>query len=155
MKKIHHVKDILLGSLLTKAKELVNLNHLISSYLDPAIQAHCHVANYRAGLLVLEVTSSTFATLLRYQVPELRDKLRKQAHLHELVSIKICVQDHHEDPKNHRPQQKACLSTTSRKHIKEMAGSVKDPELQEALLRLADGARGRSRTGTGYSPEGF
>ena len=68
--------------LIEKANRLKKLHHTIIPLLPEALRPHCQVVNYEQQQLIIQTSSSTYATLLRYQ---------KQALLKQLAQHKIGV----------------------------------------------------------------
>lgn len=56
---------------------LSTLNNLLIKLLPESLAQQCRVANYRQSILVIEVSSASWLTRLRYEQEELRSRLRK------------------------------------------------------------------------------
>ncbi|STY25051.1 Zn-ribbon-containing, possible RNA-binding protein-like protein [Legionella taurinensis] len=117
--------------------KLSELNDKLTLYLSPSLRAHCTVGSFNRGCLVLALTDPAFATPLRYELPALRDRLRKEAGFYQLLSIQI---------KMIVPQvklspdiQRKCrpLSDKARAAIQQAGETCPYPPLQEALYKLA------------------
>ncbi len=78
-----------------RAIKLEELNEKISSYLPETLREHCHVGSFTNGCLVLITNDPVWAHQLRYALPELRDKLRSEADIHQLAFIKVTVVSKH------------------------------------------------------------
>ncbi len=95
-KKSLRVADVLtdhgsaLGKLLKRGSFLMQLQHLLSGVLDPALAANFQVAATRDNTLVLVAPTASWATLLRMQVPNLLGSLH-QAGYTEIESINVRV----------------------------------------------------------------
>jgi hypothetical protein len=82
-KKTVRVADVLsnhsssLGGLLKRASLLMQLEHLLAGFLDPAMSAHFRVANYHEKRLLLIAPTAAWATSLRMQAPELLAELQR------------------------------------------------------------------------------
>jgi len=74
-----------------KVESIKKLDKLLKRFLDPALAAHCKVANIQKSCLILETTSPAWATRLRYQIPDLLNQLRKDGGLHHLGSIRYYI----------------------------------------------------------------
>ena len=80
-----------LAELCQRAIKLEELNAKIYGYLPEALREQCHVGSFNNSCLVLVTRDPVWASQLRYALPELRDKLRREAGIHQLASIKITV----------------------------------------------------------------
>ena len=67
-----------LGKLLTHAKELNRLDQKLESFLDPALSAHCQVADFRNHTLILVCSNATFATRIRMISQQLLESFREE-----------------------------------------------------------------------------
>lgn len=82
-KKTVRVADVLtnhsssLGGLLKRASFLMQLEHLLAGFLDPAMSAHFRVADYREKRLLLLAPTAAWATSLRMQAPQLVADLQR------------------------------------------------------------------------------
>jgi len=91
------IGDILSGSstkmhyVLNKSKQIAELNAQVIPKLDEDMQAHCRVANFNQGVLVIEVDSGAWAMRLRYAIPDLLRRLRSEDKLFSVSSIKSFV----------------------------------------------------------------
>lgn len=91
MRHISKCLNSKLSHICMEAMKIEELSQLILSYLPVELQTHCRVGSFRAGKLILITQNSNWATPLRYFAPELRNKLRSEAHLPHLVSIEIKI----------------------------------------------------------------
>lgn len=92
MKTLNEISTGSLSGIFLKVEQLKQLQKQVGEYLPEELKAHCHVANFREGVLVLAVASSAWTTKLRYVLPELMSTLRQQAKLHQLISIDYYVE---------------------------------------------------------------
>lgn len=94
-KRVRPLKGILaqnsptLGPLLTHAATLQRLTSLVHGRLPVPLSAHCRVANYKGGILIIHVGSATWASKLRYLIPGLREGLVTHAEFQDLVEIRL------------------------------------------------------------------
>lgn len=106
-KKMRRVSDVItdhgtsLGKVLKRGSLLMQLQHLLSGSLDPALAAHFQVAAARDQSLVLITPSASWATLLRMQTSNLVETLH-QAGYTEIRSIDVRVAPLAEPPKDER-----------------------------------------------------
>lgn len=136
MKRIGACLNPQLQTLSKRALQIDTINRQVLTYLPPELQAHCQAGSFSNGCLVLYTTDSVWATQLRYYIPELRDKLRRDAGLHQLGSIKISLAE----PMAKRTaakQKKSRISSRAQAAITESATHCSYEPLQEAMLKLA------------------
>lgn len=82
-----------LADLCQRSIQLEELSHKITQFLPPELANECQVGGFVKGCLILTTTNSAWASQLRYAIPELRDKLRIEAKMYQLSSIKITVRE--------------------------------------------------------------
>ncbi len=130
-KKSLRVADVLsnhgssLGRLLKRGSFLMQLQHLLSGFMDPALAANFQVATTRDKTLLLVAPSASWATLLRMQVPNLLGSLH-QAGYTEIESIEVRVAPLVEQPEKIR--QKRPLSPAARQALDAMSHMRDDKE---------------------------
>jgi hypothetical protein len=114
-----------LGKLLQRGSFLMQLQHLLSGFMDPALAAHFQVAATKDHKLVLIAPSASWATLLRMQAPELLGSLH-QAGYTEIESIDVRVAPLAEQPVKSR--RKRPLSPAAKQALNAMSRLGKDKE---------------------------
>lgn len=92
MRLISKCLNTKLTQICMQAIKLEEISALVSHYLPVELQAHCQVGSFRAGILNLVTSDPVWATQLRYILPELRERLRSEAKLYQLVSVQIKIQ---------------------------------------------------------------
>ncbi len=99
---------------------LAKINQLIASILPMQAQSQCRVANYRQGVLIIECTTSAWATRLNYQRGELLSLLRKEK-LFSLTTIEFKINpsltETLKKPKTHQTSEKPLLSEGAAQHL--------------------------------------
>lgn len=128
-----------LRAILNKAERLSHLQRLLESQLQPAARAHCHVASWREGSLLLIVTDGHWATRLRYQQKRLQRQLAAFDEFIGLARILFKVQP--PLPPLPHPEQALPLSNEAAQSIQATAEGIRDPGLRAALERLATHVR--------------
>ncbi|WP_019215256.1 DUF721 domain-containing protein [Legionella tunisiensis] len=93
MRPINRCLNPQLLAICQRAIQLDELNSKLKLYLTPPLSEHCQVGSFNKGCLMLTVTNAAWATELRYSLPVLRDKLRQEAGIYQLTSIKIHIAD--------------------------------------------------------------
>lgn len=121
--------------LLNQAERIAHLQRLLESQLQPAARAHCHIASWRDGVLLLVVTDGHWATRLRYQQKRLQRQLLALDAFANLNRILFKVQPPLVPGRRtgHGPE----LSTSAAESIRGSAEGITDPKLRAALERLA------------------
>lgn len=71
--------------------ELQAINQLLHTLIEPTLAEHCQVANMRDNSLILQTDSSVWAMKLRYQFPDILQKLRESG-LRRLNKIECYIQ---------------------------------------------------------------
>ncbi len=136
-----------LQTIVAKVAALQKTNQDVERFLDNELRGHCKVANFEQGSLVLVVNSAAWATRLRYLLPQLRTKLRNDAEMYNLRTIKVIVSqdpltetpDNNSSKAKHglRSKQAVPLSATVAAHIRSSAAEISHEPLRQALQRLA------------------
>ncbi|KTD64633.1 DUF721 domain-containing protein [Legionella spiritensis] len=137
MRKINQCLNRQILEICQKSVQLDTLNALLHSYLKPHLRDHCRAGSFNKGCLVVITTNPAFATELRYELPDIRDKLRREAGLYQLSSIQIKIIDMQETwLKPQKPTNQPALSPQARQAIL-MAGDLCHyPPLKKALANL-------------------
>lgn len=123
--------------LVTQTNELKRLTRLLQAELNPSLAPHCHVARLTPPQLTIVVDSPAWSTRLRFQSPAL---LRQLARKHQIfqgvthIEIKIYPARLQRRAPPSAPRH---ISPDAATVITDMANSVDDPGLKQALLRLA------------------
>ena len=92
---MRHIRDCLskqFTKLYQQAQDTQHLTDIIRQYLPDILREHCYVLHMQRGCLTLGTPDATWATQLRYLLPQLRDQLRQEQQWHHLVSINIVIQ---------------------------------------------------------------
>lgn len=95
MRHITRCLNSRLAEICQRAIKIEELNEKINRYIPENLRGHCHVGSFTNSCLVLITNDPVWATQLRYALPELRDKLRSEAGIHQLASIKVTVVSKH------------------------------------------------------------
>ena len=127
-----------LKALFREAERLNHLQHLLETQLEPAARAHCKVASWQSGCLVLVVSDGQWATRLRYQQRRLQRQLVAFEEFANLTKILFKVQP--SIPQRRGPGHVLRLSKQAADDIRASAEHISDPRLRAALERLASHA---------------
>ncbi len=129
-----------LANLLKKVEQLNQFNRIFAQYLDPNIAAHCKIANLQNNCLIVIVENGSWATQLRFLIPDLIVKLNQHPHLQMVKAIccKTRPDPNLEKSNNKRRNKvKMQLSAVAAKHILKSASLIKDKKLREILEKIA------------------
>ncbi|MFC3908965.1 DciA family protein [Legionella dresdenensis] len=138
MRRINRCLNRQMLELCQRAIQLDELNDSLIGYLPEHIHAHCRVASFNKGTLLIAVTDAIWATELRYLTPELRDRLRKEAGLYQLGSIKIEVAATSlTTPHTHKKPPQRTLSATAEEELLNISELCTFDPLKQALQKLA------------------
>lgn len=137
LKPINRCLNKQLLDICQRAAQLDELNSKVKAYLPTDLVEHCTVASFTRGTLILSTAHASWATELRYVIPELRDKLRKEAGFYQLVSIKIAVTEKTYQQPLAKAKTAKPLSEKSRKDIQAASELCQYPPLREALYQLS------------------
>lgn len=135
-------KDNLKHLLLT-LQRLKTLNHYLANFLEPSLKPYCKAVELTNGCLVIAVENSSLGTLLRYQTGLLLSQLRSVKGLHGLASIKIIVRPLSDFAfeKQEQPIFERKLPSQAGAMLENLAESIQDAELKQAIINLAKKAR--------------
>lgn len=133
-----------LKHLLITLQRLKSLNHYLEHFLDPSLKSYCKAVELNNGCLVIAVENSSLGTLLRYQTGALLSQLRSVKGLHGLASIKVIVRPLSDFAFEKREQailEERKLPSQAGTMLENLAESIEDAELKQALINLAKKAR--------------
>ena len=126
-----------LSSIYKEISQLKTLTDLVQQHLGQNEPVPCQVSRFSEGCLVLTVEDAVWAARLRYELPTLRDHLRK-AGLHHLTSIRINLSPASAPPLKQKKKRSPLLSNQAKQAICDSAKHCSYPPLKEALKRLGE-----------------
>lgn len=129
-----------LQRLLKQAQTLSQLQVLVHHYLAPAAREQLQLGSYDNGVLTLVLAEAAWATRLRYQEARLLDQLRQHSEFTGLQRIRLKVRPASSAPET-AEEERRYISATASEHIRDSAENIQDPQLREALQRLANNIR--------------
>lgn len=126
-------------TILFKVQLLKKLNAQFVKYIDPAIVDYCQVANRVGSKLIIVAANGSIATQLRFESIELLRKFRLDPVLNNITQIETKVRPSTvtTTPKKKAPGV-APLSKETAQLIDDIAESIQDPRLKEAMKRIAN-----------------
>ncbi len=128
----HHA----IADLCKKARAIQSIDQKLKTYLDPSLHNHFELANIKTDVATLLVSSSTWATRLRYNIPAILNALNNQLNFTSVKTIRIKVKTILPDNTalNKKP---IFLSKTSAQVLINVANNFHDPELRACILKLS------------------
>jgi hypothetical protein len=127
-----------LPRLVKRAQALQALDDRLGEYLTPLLKSHCTVAALRDDVLVINAHSPAWATRLRYLAPSILEFLHGRGEgLPSFRAIRIRV-SLPEAILTAKPLPRPQLSIQTVMHLKHIAQSIPDPDLQSILVRLSN-----------------
>jgi hypothetical protein len=137
MRPITHCLNPTLTAICKQSLELESLSAIIHHYLPESYRSCCTVGSFNKGCLTLVVSDPAWASELRFHLPQLRDHLRQQAKLHQLITIKIQLsRQHAEIPKQTLKTTDDALSMHVRQLIQHVSEQCTYLPLKDALMKL-------------------
>ena len=129
-----------LSVLLSQVRLLRQITTVIRKVLPEPLSLHCHAANINGDTIIIGCDSSTWAAKLRYQIPQVLNRLNDHRELPILRQIRVRVQPLNNDkPRiSNRP---LVMSEHAATLIASVASTTDDPKLKAALLRLSQRAK--------------
>lgn len=127
-----------LSQLTQQALRLQKIQKILQEILPPELIVDCRAVSLTNSCLLLEVSNSSMATVLRYYTPTLLGQLRGQQEFASIASIKQQVK-----PKIAVPSTKAApcphhgYSAKTSNLLAQMADKIEYDPLKQALLKLA------------------
>jgi hypothetical protein len=140
-----------LASLLAKTRRLAELNRYFRALLPANLQEHATLAQLDADGWVVQTDSPAWSSRLRYQLPELGPLLSEHLGL-PLPPPRIRVAPPAVPPPPPPPPRRMAISARTARLLETAAHDCSDRRLGEAILRLAEHARQRPRSGKRPTP---
>lgn len=139
MRSIRQCLNKQLADICQRSMQLEELSSKVAHLLPDNLASGCQVGSFNKGCLVLTTTNAVWASQLRYAIPELRDKLRQQAGMYQLMSIKVNVIEPVTQYKKPTPQASHSISEQSKASIISESQHCSYQPLKKALMHLANG----------------
>lgn len=138
IRRINHCLNPTLSQLCLKAAVLEGLKEKIANFLPASLKSAVKVGNFHKGSLNLLISDANAATSLRFLIPELRDRLRNEAGIYQLIAINCALAEPEpveQKQQSHKPIRK--LSSKACSNIKNSIDALSYEPLKEALLKLS------------------
>lgn len=133
-----HIRDCLnnkIGAIYQHACSLRTIEPIVRKHLPELLKPHTTIGGLHQGCLILITHDAVWASQLRYELPYLRDILRKEAHLYQLRTIKINIVEKQSISKETNPSKS--LSAIARSTIENLSEDCAFEPLKHALKQLA------------------
>lgn len=140
MRSISRCLNKQLLDLCQRSMQLEELSNKVTQLLPDNLATSCKVGSFSKGCLVLTTSNAAWASQLRYAIPDLRDKLRKDAGMYQLSSIKIQIVEPSVDYEKPSPSPHNLTDKAKATIISESEQCTYQP-LRKALLHLANGEK--------------
>ncbi len=137
MRRINRCFNPKLQDICKRAVQLEELDAKLAEFLPETWRNQCNVGSFSKGCLVLITKEPVWASQLRYKLPELRDRLRSEAGIYQLTSIKVAVALD-EGLKPTKKIKTRTISDKARDTILLQANACQYLPLKNALYHLAD-----------------
>ncbi len=126
-----------LQALFAHVHRLQTLNRMLRGALGEPLGPHISLCNIRTDTAIVTADSPAWLTQLRYQAPTVLHILKSQPGLESLRKVRFKVQPASEPAGPTSPPRRAALSPSGAEMLGSAAEGIQDPELAEALRRLA------------------
>lgn len=140
MRTINRCLNKQLAELCQHSIQLEELTRKLVQLLPEELAGQCTVSSFNKGCLLLSTPNAAWASQVRYVIPELRDKLRIEAGMYQLSSIKVIVVEPVAQYEPLVPQKKYRLSEKAKASIISESQQCSYEPLQKALFNLANDA---------------
>ena len=133
------------AELVTHARQLGHLSDIIQAMLEPSLADHCHLAHFDGSRMVIVADSPAWATRLRFSIDTLVSQLQQYSNkFHRLSKIEVAVRPQLPDLPQVNVVERT-ISVEAAQYIEESAAGVEDPDLKQALQRLASRQKSKNQ----------
>lgn len=129
-------KRYAIADLCKKAKSIQIINQKLKKCLDPSLHDHFELANIKTDVATLLVSSSAWATRLRYNIPAILNALNNQLNFTSVKTIRIKVKTASPD-NNVLNKKPILLSKNSAQVLVDVANNFSDPALRACILKIS------------------
>lgn len=137
MRQIAQCLNATLTEIYQQSIKLESLSALLADFLPKELVPYCSAGSFKQGCLTLLVTDPVWASQLRYFLPELRNKLRQDAQLYQLTTIKISLNTASMTSSTKKSTRLRQISAHNRQLIHQSSEQCEYLPLKIALQRLA------------------
>lgn len=126
-----------LQPLFAQARQVQQLNETLRGALGDPLGPHVSLSNIRDDTAVIAADSPAWLTQLRYLAPTVLHILQSQEGFESLTKVQFKIRPASTPNAVALPPRRACLSSSGADTLNGAAEWITDPELAEALRRLA------------------
>ena len=126
-----------LQPLFIHAHRLQTVNRALRGALGEPLGPHVSVSNIRTDTAIIAADSPAWLTQLKYLAPTVLHILQEQKGFESLRKVQFKVQPASQSTEDTRPPRQASLSPSGASILNSAAEGIQDPDLAEALRRLA------------------
>jgi hypothetical protein len=129
-------KHCSLAALYKKANSIQEIDRELKKLLDPSLQDKFELANINTDIAILLVSSSAWATRLRYNIPAILSALNNQLNFSSVKTVRIKIKR----VISEKPVLKnnpIYLSDNSAQFLSDVADNFNDPELRACILNIS------------------
>jgi len=112
----------------------------IQELLPDSSKAHCLSAQLKYDNLIVHVDSSAWASKLRFQLTTLLPTLRRQQGYHAATKVTMRIQPQQSSHATHKKRTSNAMDPQTAQQIRELASAIRDEELRQTWLKLAENA---------------
>lgn len=117
------------------ALRLIQLQQKLRQAIPAPLNDQITVASLADGVITIHTTSAAWAARLRFKIPDMLKSLEQEADGNSVKTIRIKVKPPVDPPPESR--QKPVISPDTARLLQNVAESISDADLREALLRLS------------------
>jgi len=124
------------ATLFKKANSIREIDRNLKKLLDPSLKDKFELANINEGVAVFLVSSSAWATRLRYNIPIILDAFNNQLNFTSIKTVRIKIKK--SLPENSVVTKKPIyLSNNSAQFLNDIANNKHDPEIRKCILNIS------------------
>lgn len=124
------------AALYKKASSIRDIDRNLKNILEPSLKDKFELANINADVAVLLVSSSAWATRLRYNIPAILDAFNNKLNFTSIKTVRIKIKK--SIPENSTLNKKPIyLSSKSAQFLNDAASNFDDPELRKCFLNIS------------------
>lgn len=140
MRKVASLDEVIISksfaNVRARTKKLQRLEAILSLYINPELKTVCKIAAYEEGTLTITTPHAAAASQIRYLSRIYIQQMRQHGELQDLKRINaVATRPHIPPAKTIKPA--ITLSENTVSLLESTAQELGDPELSEALMRLA------------------
>lgn len=124
------------AALYKKANSIQEIDRNLKKLLDPSLKDKFELANINADTAVLLVSSSAWATRLRYNIPAILNAFNQQLNFTSIKTIRIKIKKSMSESPT-LIKKPIYLSNNSAQFLNDVANSFSDPELRNCFLNIS------------------